>query len=209
MQARAALTRQSLVRAAAELFAAEGYARASLPVISERAGVSTGALHFHFASKNDLAGEVERAAADSVEELARRCGSTADTVLQSLVHTACSLLMAVVTDPVIRAGFRLSCDPSRKNGAQMLQWWRTWVHDLIVRAQHEGELAQDVSVDAATTVIVAATAGFEVLGAVDRDWLSVDRVTQLWTFLLPWLAGSPVPASRLSGVGEALDELPE
>ncbi|WP_327180993.1 ScbR family autoregulator-binding transcription factor [Streptomyces sp. NBC_01334] len=206
-QARAAHTRQSLVRAAAELFAAEGYARASLPVISERAGVSTGALHFHFASKSDLAGEVERAATESVEELAERCSSTADTLLQSLVHTACSLLLAVVTDPVIRAGFRLSGDPSRKNGAQMLQWWRAWVHDLIVQAQQEGELAQDLSVDATTTVIVAATAGFEALGATDRDWLSADRVTQLWTFLLPWPAGSPDHAPFLSGIGEALEEL--
>ncbi|MEU9268873.1 ScbR family autoregulator-binding transcription factor [Streptomyces sp. NPDC048251] len=209
MQARAVRTRQSLVRAAAELFAAEGYARASLPVISERAGVSTGALHFHFANKSDLAAEVERAAADSVEELAERCRSTADTLLQSLVHTACSLLLAVVTDPVIRAGFRLSGDPSRKNGAMMLQWWRAWVHDLIVQAQREGELAQDVSVDAATTVIVAATAGFEVLGATDRDWLSADRVTQLWTFLLPWLAGSSDHAPLLSGIGKALGELSE
>ncbi|WP_314220680.1 ScbR family autoregulator-binding transcription factor [Streptomyces zaehneri] len=205
-QTRAVRTRRSLVRAAAELFAAEGYARASLPVISERAGVTTGALHFHFASKSALAGEVERAAADSVAELAERCRSTTDTPLQSLVHTACSLLLAVVTDPVIRAGFRLSGDPSRKNGTQILQWWRAWVHDLIVQAQQEGELAPDVSVDAATTVIVAATAGFEALGATDRDWLSADRVTQLWTFLLPWPTGSPDHVPLLSGIAEFLEE---
>ncbi|MDQ0578862.1 ScbR family autoregulator-binding transcription factor [Streptomyces rishiriensis] len=207
MGARALRTRQSLVEAAAELFAAEGYARTSLPVISERAGVSTGALHFHFASKSDLAGEVERAAADSAEELAKRCRGAADTLLQSLVHTACNLLLAVVADPVIRAGFRLSGDPARRNEARMLRWWRTWVHDVIVQAQHEGELAQDVSIDSATTVIVAATTGFEVLGAADDDWLSVDRVTQLWTLLLPWLASSPDHAPLLSGIGEALDDV--
>lgn len=209
MQARAVGTRRALVRAAAELFAAEGYARTSLPVISERAGVSTGALHFHFASKSDLAREVERAAVDSVEELAHRCRSTADTLLQSLVHTACGLLLAVVSDPVIRAGFRLGGDPARKGGAQILRWWRAWVHDLVVQAQQEGELGQDVSADAVTAVIVAATAGFEVLGATDRDWLSADRVAQLWTFLLPWPAGSPDHLPLRSGIGEALEELSE
>ncbi|WP_327320120.1 ScbR family autoregulator-binding transcription factor [Streptomyces sp. NBC_01235] len=208
-QARAVRTRQSLVRAAAEVFAAEGYARASLPAISERAGVSTGALHFHFASKDDLAAAVERSAADSVEKLAERCRSGADTLLQSLVHTASSLLLAVVADPVIRAGFRLSDDPSRKNGAQMLRWWQAWVHDLVVQAQNEGELAQDVSAEAAATVIVAATAGFEVLGSADREWLSAERMTQLWTFVLPRLAASPDPAPFLSEIGAAVDERTE
>ncbi|MDX3243363.1 MULTISPECIES: ScbR family autoregulator-binding transcription factor [unclassified Streptomyces] len=205
-QARAVRTRQSLVRAAAEVFAAEGYARASLPAISERAGVSTGALHFHFSSKDDLAGAVERAAADAVEQLAQRCRNAADTRLQSLVHMASSLLLAVVTEPVIRAAFRLSGDPSRKNGAQMLRWWHGWVHDLIVQAQHEGELAQDVSADAAATVIVAATTGLEVLGAADCEWLSVERMTQLWTFVLPRLAASPDPAPFLAGIGAAVTE---
>ncbi|MGQ4366157.1 ScbR family autoregulator-binding transcription factor [Streptomyces sp. SAS_272] len=194
-QARAVRTRQALVRAAAEVFAAEGYAGASLPAISERAGVSNGALHFHFASKHDLAAEVERAAADGARRLAEQGRNRADTLLQSLVHTACGLLLAVVADPVIRAGFRLSGDPSRKDGARLLRWWQAWVHELVVQAQREGELARDVPADIATTVIVAATAGFEVMGAADRDVLSVERVTQLWTFVLPRLAASPDHAS--------------
>lgn len=208
-QVRAARTRQALVVAAAEIFAEDGYALATLPAISKRAGVSTGALHFHFASKDDLAGAVERAAADSVEKLAERCRSGADTLLQSLVRMASSLLLAVVADPVVRAGFRLSGDPSRKSGAQLLRWWQLWVHDLVVQAQREGELAQDVSADAAATVIVAATAGFQVLGATDREWLSVERMTQLWTFVLPCLAACPDPAPFLSGIGAPLDEQAE
>ncbi|MEV1064356.1 ScbR family autoregulator-binding transcription factor [Streptomyces sp. NPDC050263] len=208
-QARAVRTRRSLVQAAAEVFAAEGYVGASLPAISRRAGVSTGALHFHFASKSDLAGEVERVAADSAEKLAERCRSGADTLLQSLLHTSCGLLLAMVGDPLIRAGFRLSGDPSRKGGAQILHWWRVWVHDLLVQAQDVGELAQDVSADAATTAIVAATAGFDVLGAQDRDWLSVERVTQLWTFVLPRPAASPDPAPTPSEIGAAAEEQAE
>ncbi|AVV44434.1 ScbR family autoregulator-binding transcription factor [Streptomyces sp. ID05-04B] len=198
-QARAVRTRRALVRAAAEVFAAEGYAGASLPAISERAGVSNGALHFHFASKHDLAAEVERAAADGAQRLAERCRSRADTLLQSLVHTACALLLAVVADPVIRAGFRLSGDPSRKDGTRLLRWWQAWVQELVVQAQRDGELARDVPADVATTVIVAATAGFEVMGAADREVLSVERVTQLWTFVLPRLAAPPGHASTSKG----------
>ena len=194
-QARAARTRQALVRAAAEVFAAEGTAAWSRPAIIERGGGCSGALNCHCASKHDLAAEVERAAADGAQRLAERCRSRADTLLQSLVHTACGLLLAVVADPVIRAGFRLSGDPSRKGGSRLLRWWQAWVHELVVQAQREGELARDVPADVATTVIVAATAGFEVMGAADRDVLSVERVTQLWTFVLPRLASSPDHAS--------------
>ncbi|MGW0633178.1 TetR family transcriptional regulator [Streptomyces sp. NPDC002758] len=114
-QVRAVRTRRALVVAAAETFAREGYALATLPAISRRAGVSAGALHFHFASKDDLAGEVESAAADAVAELVERCRPAAGGARQLLVDAACGLL-ATVTDPVVRAGFKLGGDPSRRNG---------------------------------------------------------------------------------------------
>ncbi|MEU5599642.1 ScbR family autoregulator-binding transcription factor [Streptomyces sp. NPDC020298] len=190
-QVRAARTRQSLIRAAAEVFADDGYALASLPAISKRAGVSAGALHFHFASKDDLAREVEGAAADAVEKLAERHRITSATLLQSLVHTTSGLLTAAADDPVVRAGFKLSGDPSRKNRAGMLHWWRAWVYDLVVEARGAGELAEDVSPEVATTVIVAATVGLEALGGDDHDWLSLERMSGFWTFVLPRLAASP------------------
>ncbi|MGW2649320.1 ScbR family autoregulator-binding transcription factor [Streptomyces sp. NPDC001393] len=190
-QVRAARTRESLIRAAAEVFAADGYALASLPAISRRAGVSAGALHFHFANKDALAAEVESAATDSVEKLAERCRGTADTSLQSLVRTMSGLLVAVADDPVVRAGFKLSGDPSRKSEAAMLGWWRNCVHDLVLQAQRAGELADGVSPDGATTTIVAATVGLEVIAATDDGWRPDERMAQFWSLLLPGLAAFP------------------
>lgn len=205
-QVRAARTRRTLIVAAAEVFADEGYALATLPAISKRAGVSAGALHFHFASKDALAREVESAAAESVEKLAESCRSGAGTSLQSLVHATSSMLLAVAGDPVVRAGFKLCGDPSRKNGAEMLHWWRAWVEGLVLQAQGAGELAEGVSADGATTAIVAATLGFEVLGTTDPEWLSAERLAQFWTFILPRLAPSPERAVA-PGVPERVDEV--
>ncbi|MEU2930627.1 ScbR family autoregulator-binding transcription factor [Streptomyces sp. NPDC007251] len=190
-QVRAARTRQSLIRAAAEVFAADGYALASLPAISRRAGVSAGALHFHFANKEALASEVESAATDSVEKLAERCRGAADTSLQSLVRTMSGLLLAVADDPVVRAGFKLSGDPSRKSEAAMLGWWKNCVRDLVLQAQHAGELADGVSPDGATTTIVAATVGLEVIAATDDGWRPAERMAQFWSLILPCLAAFP------------------
>ena len=50
-QERALRTREALIESAAEVFDREGFSVASLTAISSRAGVSNGALHFHFASK--------------------------------------------------------------------------------------------------------------------------------------------------------------
>ncbi|MES4888807.1 ScbR family autoregulator-binding transcription factor [Streptomyces sp. NPDC096012] len=190
-QDRAVRTRQILIRAAAEVFAADGYALASLSVISKRAGVSSGALHFHFASKDDLAREIESEAADSGERLAEGCRSTTGSALQVLVRTAFGLVLAAADDPVLRAGLKLSGDPSRKGDAELLDWWRGLVRDLVLQARDTGELAQDVSADDATTTIVAATVGFAVIAMAEAEWPTAERLARFWSLVLPWLAAAP------------------
>jgi AcrR family transcriptional regulator len=180
MQVRAAHTRQALIAAAAEVFADEGYVRASLPLICKRAGVSSGALHFHFASKDALAREVEGAAVDVAEKLVQRCRAAAASALESMVDTTSALVLAMASDPVVRAGFRLSGDPSRKGGAELFQWWRGSVRELVARARDAGELAQDV-----------------------EKWLSVERAERFWALVLPRLAASPelIPDGASPGAG--------
>lgn len=190
-QERAVRTRQALIRAAAEVFAADAYAVASLSAICKRAGVSAGALHFHFAGKDDMAKAVEAEAADCVQQLAQGCRGGSGTALQALVHTVLGLLAAADDDPVVRAGFKLSVDPSRKSEADMLRWWRAFVHDQVQAAQDGGELASGVSADDAASAIVAATIGFEVIAMVDGQWSSVERVARFWALVLPWLAAAP------------------
>ncbi|MGW0614973.1 ScbR family autoregulator-binding transcription factor [Streptomyces sp. NPDC002788] len=206
MQGRAARTRQALIVAAAQVFADEGYVRASLPLICKRAGMSSGALHFHFASKDALAREVERAAVDSAQKLAERHRSAAGPALQSVVDVTSGLMHAMASDPLVRAGFRLSGDPSRKGGAELFRWWRASVRELVVRARDAGELAQDVSPEDAAAVIVAATVGFEALAGWDEDWLSAERAARFWDFVLPRMAVSPEPTpdGASPGMGEVL-----
>ncbi|TRV73184.1 TetR/AcrR family transcriptional regulator [Streptomyces sp. 130] len=188
-QARAAVTRQALISAAAEVFGADGYAMATLPVISGRAGVSSGALHFHFPNKDALAAAVESAAAQSALALTEESVRTAaGGRLQGLVAAVGRLMDAVTDDPVVRAGFRLGGDPSRKSEAKLHEWWYEWVREALVQARVDGELAEDVSAEDAAVVIVAATLGLETLGAVDRYWRSAERLVQLWSFALPRLS---------------------
>src|SRR3954471_10245202 len=75
-EARKAETRERIVAAALDLLAEGGYASAGVQAVAARAGVATGSLYRHFASKDDLFTEVFRIAAArelaAVEEVARR-----------------------------------------------------------------------------------------------------------------------------------------
>ncbi|MFD9284289.1 ScbR family autoregulator-binding transcription factor [Streptomyces mirabilis] len=202
-QVRAVRTRRALVRAAAEVFAEDGYALASLPVISRRAGVSTGALHFHFPSKDLLACEVEAAATVSVQRLVVREGAGGGG-LQLLVDVSRDLVAALAVDPVLRAGFELGGDPSRKSAQGPGRWWSEWVHALLREAQGAGELARGVSPEAAAVAVVASVAGFGRLASRHRVRSSPHLVEQFWALLLPGLAAPsgrlPVlPGSRAAG----------
>lgn len=55
-------TRERLVRAALELFTAQGYHDTTTPQIARRAGVAEGTIYRHFSSKEQLLNEIYRAA---------------------------------------------------------------------------------------------------------------------------------------------------
>ncbi|MGW3124217.1 ScbR family autoregulator-binding transcription factor [Streptomyces sp. NPDC001107] len=185
-QERAARTRRALIQAAAEAFAGEGYVPASLPAISERAGVSKGALHFHFGSKDALARAVEDEAARAVERIIdaaqRRPGLTQLELLADVVR---ALMARIASDAVVRAGFQMDGDVTRKGRHAFSRRWQAWVGEVLRRAEREGELAEGVSWRAMAATVAAVTVGLRVLAASDEAWRSASRVEQVWSVLLP------------------------
>jgi AcrR family transcriptional regulator len=206
-QERAARTRQALVRAAAEVFAHDGFGVASLTSISQRAGVSNGALHFHFESKQALARAVEDEAAAAVAAIAAPARPGGPEPLQRLIDATHALMARLDRDVVVRAGFELGSGSPRRDGAADLRGqWQGWVQDVLKDAERAGVLAAGVSAADASIAVVAATVGFEQLGAHDRTWTSAATVVQFWDLLLPRLAsaeslgrlvssGTPAPVS--------------
>ncbi|MFE6894367.1 ScbR family autoregulator-binding transcription factor [Streptomyces sp. NPDC057694] len=186
-QERAARTRCALIRAAAEVFAEEGFVAASLSTISKRAGVSNGALHFHFASKRALAEAVEAEAAATLLRVLERARVPGDNSLQRLVDATHDLMGLLARDVVMRSGFELAADLARHAESPLRRQWQSWVEDALRGAERNGVLADGVSWTAGASVIVAATTGFEVLGGTDASWLSRQTVTRFWELLLPRL----------------------
>ncbi|MET9608647.1 ScbR family autoregulator-binding transcription factor [Streptomyces sp. NPDC006512] len=190
-QERAARTRESLVRAAAEVFTEEGFATASIAGISGRAGVTSGALHFHFSGKDELASTVEGRAAAALRVIIRTAGEPgrSGNPLTVLVDSTYTLMALLAGDVVVRAGFALSADVTHRSRVDLRGQWREWTGELIEAAGRRGLLAEGVTPRDVTPAVVASLVGLEVLGTADPDWFAAPTLTRVWSVLLPGISG--------------------
>ncbi|MFB6614040.1 ScbR family autoregulator-binding transcription factor [Streptomyces sp. NPDC085524] len=198
-QERAARTRDTLIRSAAEVFDREGFPASSLTAISTQAGVSNGALHFHFPSKAALADAVEEAALTRLLAVTGAEPRRGAGRVQLLIDVTHGLAGALRRDVVLRAGFELSGEVSRVPQADLRGRWRRWVEETLKQAAAEGELRPEVAAGDAGGAVVAATVGFEVLGARDAQWLAAATVTRFWLLLLPTLVPPELLAELRAG----------
>ena len=103
-QERAIRTRKAILAAAAKIFEERGYRAATISEILSAAGVTKGALYFHFSSKEELAQGIlhEQDQWLPIPDRACKIQQIADTVL---LHA-----YRLQHDPLVRAGVRLSLD---------------------------------------------------------------------------------------------------
>ncbi|MFC5665090.1 TetR family transcriptional regulator [Kitasatospora misakiensis] len=136
-QERARQTRQALLQAAATEFDRHGYAGTSLARVSQTAGVTMGALTFHFPSKAALADAVRTQAAAltraAVPETADG-GGRCDESVGGLIDTLTQLLDE---EPSVRAAARLSWEQPESAG----NWHTAWSPGLRDRLARERSTA--------------------------------------------------------------------
>ncbi|MGW0607710.1 ScbR family autoregulator-binding transcription factor [Streptomyces sp. NPDC002640] len=198
-QERALRTRRALIRAGAQAFADEGFTAASLTAISRAAGVSNGALHFHFENKMALARAVEEEALAALRHVVQEALERETTALSALVRATHGLVGRIAEDAVARAGFGLCDDLGRHEGVCPRREWQRWVEETVRRAERDGWLSAGVAASDAAAAVVAATVGLEVLGSHDRTWWSKERVTGFWRLLLPRLTARHASVDATGG----------
>ncbi|NDZ78749.1 TetR family transcriptional regulator [Streptomyces sp. SID10853] len=166
-QERAEQTRQRLIEAAAAEFAAHGYAGTSLLGIVRSAGVTMGALTFHFSSKLALAEAVQGAGAAATREVMHGTESAAG--LQGVLGGALALAAALNTTPSIRAAARFT----REGRGAEPNWYASWVPQVregLVREWPEKYRDSALTPSSATAFLTYLLAGFEAT-ATARDAL--------------------------------------
>ncbi|MCD9901327.1 TetR/AcrR family transcriptional regulator [Streptomyces sp. MT29] len=124
-QARSARTRQALIEAAAGEFDRHGYAGCSLAQISKAAGISMGALTFHFSSKEELAATVRSRGHYATTAVVHEVSATEAAPAQAVVQLTLALARLLQDEAVVRAAARLT---QERPGAAA-DWDSAWAAD--------------------------------------------------------------------------------
>lgn len=195
-QDRAIRTRRTILTAAAKVFEEHGYQAATISEILSAAGVTKGALYFHFNSKEELAFGVLDAQHTQFAVPERPCK------LQELVDICLLFAYQLQTDPMVRASVRLAMDQTATglDRTGPFQHWRKVMDELLRQAQAQGELLPHVVPNETSDVIVGSYTGVQSMSQVISDYQDLTKkVGELLRHLLPSLAQPSVIASlRLS-----------
>ncbi|WP_419992817.1 ScbR family autoregulator-binding transcription factor [Streptomyces boninensis] len=204
-QERSERTRKALVEAAAVAFDRDGFTGASLTQISGDAGVTKGALSFHFASKDDLADAVQELAVVRTRQIMDSVIRRPAPALQSVIDATHVLARLLHEDVTARAGVRLSRERDRPH--PQADWYTAWLQPmrgLLLRAGSDHSLRPDADIQAVSVLVAYVVTGCEpsarnqlklseilplegpsasVAGS-PRQWLE-----RIWRLLLPEIAG--------------------
>ncbi|MEV0531932.1 ScbR family autoregulator-binding transcription factor [Kitasatospora sp. NPDC050463] len=185
-------TRRLILEAAASVFDECGYEAATIGEVVARAGVTRGAVYFHFASKRDLALGVveEQFAHDVVPERACR--------LQEFVDTGMVVAHLMPRDTLLSAGARLSLgqDGVGDLGGGAVPGWIARFETLLTAAGERGELLPHVVPADTAWLVTAAWSGVQIQSQKLSDRTDLERrIADLFQHVLPSVAVPGVLAS--------------
>ncbi|MGX6602124.1 TetR family transcriptional regulator [Micromonosporaceae bacterium Da 78-11] len=201
-QQRAIHTRQALVRAAAGVFSREGYARATLAEISQMAGVSSGALHFHFENKAAVAEAVHATAAHTLRLAGHMAYRHRSYVLQALTDVTHAYALLLGGDVVSRAGLRLDQDSTSGSRESLGAQWRRCVERLLIEGYDRGEIARRTDLPVITCTLVTSTTGLSLLIDAGDATRARTALIGLWRSIHAEIV-APALFSRLNPAGDS------
>ncbi|WP_031076027.1 ScbR family autoregulator-binding transcription factor [Streptomyces sp. NRRL S-118] len=192
-QERAVRTRESILRAAAEVLDEYGFAGASITKIAERAGATTGAMYFHFKSKEGLAQAVMNAQPDTIVPLLQSQG------LQRLVDITLVWSRQLQEDALLRAAVRLAVEQGAF-GMRDDTSYRTWMRimtECLLDARDRGELLASTDPVEVAEFVVGACTGIQLYSQLVSGRADLpERTVAMWRYLLPGIA-APAVAERI------------
>lgn len=192
-QERAIRTRRAILEAAATVFDEQGYDAANIAEILARAGVTKGAMYFHFASKEALAEAV------MLEQSRIRPAPVPGPALQTVIDLTRHVGHELRKNPMMRAGIRLATEQGtfRSHGGPAYLGWIEILERHFDQAKEQGELLDDASPRDTAEFLVGSFTGLQMLSQELSNHEDLQpRLTTLWSYVLPHVA-TPEAISRL------------
>lgn len=190
-QERAGRTRRGLLTAAATEFDRHGYTGASLAAIARSAGISIGALTFHFPSKQELCGAVREEGLAATRALVAAAAERREPPFQCVVSLTLGLVELLETNTSVRAAARLA-----RETADAHSWQAEWAPLIRERLREttDARLCTEADAAALTDLAVHLVCGVEATlrhgdrPGGDRDGTAM--LTRIWQQFLPAAASA-------------------
>ena len=172
-------TRQLLLKTALRLFSEEGLQKTTLAQVAEAAGVTRGAIYWHFRDKADMLEALwENIAAPLQTQYQKIMQSPEANPLDVLQQVAEAMLKLVASDnrtqQMVRIARQALSDPLLSEKSREL--CRQDLEDLmpvLERARHDGLIRKDLTAEGAALVY------YGYLDGVINCWLNIDDSVQL------------------------------
>lgn len=184
-QERGVRSKRSILEAAAQVFDERGYDAASTTEILARTGLTRGALYHHFPSKEAIAAALVALQSEALEV------PDNPVKLQAVIDLTMEFARRLRIDPVLRASVRLAVEQTSFSRPAQTPYdmSSTAILGLLEEASAQGEVLPGTDLREATSLIVGAFTGIQLMSQVYSDRRDLpERVSALWKFLLPGLA---------------------
>ncbi|WP_335933083.1 ScbR family autoregulator-binding transcription factor [Streptomyces sp. PTD5-9] len=201
MQDRARTTRRSLLEAAAQLFVERGYAGTSVNDISARSGKTSGAVYFHYSSKEKLALAVVRERFAAWPQLAVHYTAPDVPPLERLVALSFEVARVLCRDVIARAGARLWAERRSIDAVVPTPFavWTAATTRLLADARSRGELAEGIEPARVAPALVGAFFGlYSLSDEASGEQEFAARLDQWWRLVLNTLQACPGPDALIA-----------
>ena len=166
-QLRGHQTRQAVLDGAGRVFDRVGFGNATLSEIVHESGVTAGSLYFFFPLKRDVALAVI-AEQNSRTAAALELAGVARSPLRGLIDASRAIGDQLLTDPLVRAGIRLSLEEGTLS-APTSAFYLDWIGGVSAQlrmAQDTGEVSTEFSADDLGRTVVPYFTGVHLVSNV-------------------------------------------
>ncbi|MCM2416250.1 MULTISPECIES: ScbR family autoregulator-binding transcription factor [unclassified Streptomyces] len=187
-QERAIRTREGILRAASQLFADKGYPSVTILDVAQLAGMTKGAVYFHYTNKEALAHAVTSEFYERLPAIAQTVEDLGLSPLASVAELLTRTALALRDDTVMQAGARLQIERALigidlpvpfQNYTRMVCAW-------LEMADEQGELQHAAPPRALARVIVSAFFGTQHISWVLHNRSDIaDRTLEVIEAVLP------------------------
>ncbi len=190
--------RDGLIATAIDCFARQGYAGTSIDRIARAAGVTKGALYYHFRDKEHLLFEAVKERIGAFERYVVQHVEKAEDPVGALREIASICAKNAARDNHRRFILTLMVEALDTNAAlsvefrEMLHRFRSFHRHLIRRGVERGLFRADIDVAVAAETFVSGILGAEIQYYQDPQAIDIDRSLDLHVEqFLAWIAVPP------------------